>query len=274
MADYHLYISITNTIRKLNAPHIIGYCYSAGGPTSHGAHAPIVATTNLSGITNEQCDFLYPKHEEKFDSVLQLNSQLAELVYFHLSQGHFPITLGGDHSCAIGTWSGVSRHAGGPIGLIFIDAHLDAHTPKTSPSRNLHGMSIAHLLGHGHTELTQISHDKPKISHQHLVYIGTRDYEQEEFDFIQSLGVKIFTNEDVAKHGVEKILHSAYEIASSCPHGYGISIDMDAFDPNDTPGVTNPAPNGISLEQFLHCWQSKPFSKAPQALEVCEYMPH
>ena len=171
-------------------PHIIGYCYSAGGPTSHGAHAPIVATTNLSGITNEQCDFLYPKHEEKFDSVLQLNSQLAELVYFHLSQGHFPITLGGDHSCAIGTWSGVSRHAGGPIGLIFIDAHLDAHTPKTSPSRNLHGMSIAHLLGHGHTELTQISHDKPKISHQHLVYIGTRDYEQEEFDFIKALVLK------------------------------------------------------------------------------------
>jgi arginase len=127
--------------------------------------------------------------------VININRRLAALVATKLANGKLPVIVGGDHYCAIGTWSGV-RAALAPrqeFGLIWFDAHMDSHVPKTSPSGALHGMPLACLLGERLPALTTLAGAAPKLLPQHGCLIGVRSFEPDEQDLLQSLGVRDFS---------------------------------------------------------------------------------
>lgn len=190
-----------------------------------------------------------------------------------------PIVLGGDHSVAFGTWSGVitSLEAQGQFGLLWIDAHMDAHTPITSGQGkwggHFHGMPLAHLLGHGDKALCEIGSKKTKLKPKHVAMVGLRSYEPAEEALLRELGVTIFTMDDIAREGLPAVMKQALDIVSAAPKGWGISLDVDVFDPEDMPGVGTPEQNGIRTEEFLQCWSSLSLPSRPKALEIVEYIP-
>jgi arginase len=181
--------------------------------------------------------------------------------------------LGGDHSCAIGTWSGAASALQGPLGLIWVDAHLDSHTPESSPSKNIHGMPLATLLGYGDPTLTGIQNAKPKILPENVVLIGIRHYEPAEHELLSTLGVKIFYMEDITEMGLDAVMTSALAIITEKTEAFGISVDVDGIDPLDAPGVGYREPNGIPAFDLLKSLKLLIQNKAFIGAEIAEFNP-
>jgi arginase len=192
-----------------------------------------------------------------------------------VAQTHFPVVIGGDHSCAIGTWSGMADawRGQGDIGLIWIDAHLDSHTPATSDTHAPHGMPLAALLGHGDTRLTQLYGWVGKLKAAHVVVIGARSYESDEASLLNRLGVRVMDIDEVRARGMVACMVEAIAIVSRDTVGYGVTFDVDALDPCDAPGVGSPVENGIRLADALE--GLKRVANDPQLLgfELVEYNP-
>jgi arginase len=208
------------------------------------------------------------------ETISELCTRIAHRVESDLAAGKFPLVVGGDHSCAIGTWSGARRWLGGPLGLIWLDAHMDSHTFATSPSRALHGMPLAALLGYGDPSLTSIASSVPKLRPEHVCLLGVRSYEESEAALLKTLGVRVIGMDEVRRLGVPAALAAAMAVARNGTAGYGVSIDLDVLDPAEEPGVGSPAPNGIlcsELEQALRQLRDDP---AMLAMEIVEYNPH
>lgn len=214
-------------------------------------------------------------HKSKYEEVSRYCRRLRDTVAEVASRPGLPIIVGGDHSCAIGTWSGVAKRCQGPIGLLWVDAHLDSHTPNTSPSGAIHGMPLAVLLGHGDSKLLKLLPRKPLISPQHTVVVGVRSYEQGERDLLSALNVTVITIGELKKNPYQ-VLMKAYRKVASSPYGFGISVDMDAIDPKDAPAVSVPEPGGIAGKDLVHWFQSAAeltMTKRLKALEITEYNP-
>lgn len=190
-----------------------------------------------------------------------------------------PVVFGGDHAIAFGTWSGVitSLQAFGQFGLLWIDAHMDAHTPETCNTGkwggHWHGMPLAHLLGFGDEKLKSIGSKKPKIKAEHLVLVGPRSYEPAEEKLLREAGATIFNAKDIERVGLDAVMRQALEIVSAAPKGWGLSLDMDVFDPADMPAVGTPEPDGIGVAAFLQCWSALKLPSPPKAVEIVEYIP-
>lgn len=204
-----------------------------------------------------------------------LCATLADEVSTTIDKGKLPLVIGGDHSCAIGTWSGAAlalkKH--GPLGLVWIDAHMDSHTPETTPSGAIHGMPLAALLGYGAPELVNIAAFSPKILPAQLCLIGVRSFESGEAALLQRLGVRVFFMKEVKLRGIAAVMAEALAIAMHGTAGFGISIDLDAFSPEESPGVGTPVRHGLHhlvldkvLRGILHHPQLA-------ALELAEYNP-
>jgi arginase len=158
-----------------------------------------------------------------------------------LDGGAIPIVLGGDHSIAIGTFSGIASHfraRGEEIGLIWFDAHADINTPETSASGNIHGMPLAHLLGHGNEELANLEGYAPKLKPEYLAHIGARDVDPGERGIVHELGLRdrFFTMSDIDKRGMLACVEDAVAIASQAPGGFAVTFDVDMIDPRFAPG--------------------------------------
>jgi arginase len=183
--------------------------------------------------------------------------------------------FGGDHSSAMGTWSAVA-HANrdrGDIGLLWIDAHMDCHTPDTSKTQNIHGMPLAHLLGEGNPELVNLFDDKPAVRPENVCLIGIRSYQPEEKAMLERLGVTVFYMDDIHQYGIKNILEKAYAIVHQSTCGVGISIDLDAIDPSDAPGVSCPAVRGISGSDLVSGLEHLVLNQNFLGLEIAEYNP-
>lgn len=200
-------------------------------------------------------------------------NHLCEDVMATINKGCFPITIGGDHSMAIGTWSGVTTalNAQGEFGLIWFDAHMDAHTPQTSDSGAYHGMPLAHLLGYGNEELCSIGSSQPKISPAHLCLIGIRSYEEQEANLLKKLGVRIFYINEVKERGLEEVIQDAIKIVKNGTKGYGITIDVDAFDPSDAPATGTKEPDGLHADEAIKAFRLFKGDKDLKAVELAEY---
>ncbi|MBL0942121.1 MAG: arginase [Alphaproteobacteria bacterium] len=228
---------------------------------------------------------IYPQHKAAELDLNDVTLALFELVphienifqtvLSELNAQHFPVVLGGDHTMAIGTWSAVTYalNAVQNFGLIWIDAHMDAHTLKTSPSRAYHGMPIACLLGHGVPELVNIGGLGAKLRPEHIVQIGTRSFEEGEDKLLKYLGVKIFSMEEVQIRGVESIMEEALTIVTRGTKGFGLSIDLDGFDPDEAPGVGSPEANGLRKKEVLRVLPKLAKHSQFKAFEVSEFNP-
>ena len=200
--------------------------------------------------------------------------RLAQQVLAVVEQGGLPVVLGGDHSCAIGTWKGVASavRTRGPLGLIWIDAHMDAHTPETTPSGALHGMPLACLLGHGDPGLTALG-EGISLQPQHVCLIGVRSHESGEAALLRRLGVRIYFMHEVAQRGLKAVLREAVDEVTAGTAGFGVSIDLDALDPLDVPGVSTPVADGIGVGEMVAALAHVNAHPALAAIEIAEYNP-
>lgn len=215
-----------------------------------------------------------PQHSAT-QAVTEHSRQIANCVAEQLSQNELFAVLGGDHSCAIGTWNGVFQaRQGKPFGLIWVDAHMDSHTPHSSHSGALHGMPLACLLGFGPLSLTKLNNNQqgPALQPEHLCLVGVRSYEPEEAELLENLGVRIFSMAEIELRGMSTVMHEAIEIAKGAGE-FGVSIDLDAIDPQIAPAVSIPEPGGLKLDDLNELL--KPLAKTPGliGIEVAEFNP-
>jgi len=213
-----------------------------------------------------------PSAKEKFGIVARHNARLANAVAAAMAARELPVVLGGDHAIAIGTWGGVARGLQrAPFGLIWLDAHLDAHTAETTPSMNAHGMSAAVLLGHGLAEFLAVGGGV--LRPENLCYVGIRSYELGEWALLRRLGVRIFHMDEIAKRGLAAVMCDALAIARRGTAGFGLTIDLDGFDPEDVPGVGLPVPDGLRAAEA--CRVLRRLGRHPdlRAIEIVEYNP-
>jgi arginase len=176
----------------------------------------------------------------------------AELVLRTLESGKTPIVLGGDHSVAVGTVSGVAefyRRQSQSVGLIWIDAHTDINTPESSPSGNVHGMPLAAIMGLGLPELANIFGFCPKVAPENCVLVGIRDIDAVEKENVRKAGVEVFTMRDIDERGMRTVMEEALRLAGRGTAGYHISLDMDWIDPEDAPGVGTPVRGGATYRE-------------------------
>ncbi|HEY0566176.1 MAG TPA: arginase [Terriglobales bacterium] len=192
-------------------------------------------------------------HAKYLKEITKTCTSHAELVVKTLDEDMIPLVLGGDHSVAAGTVSGVAeyyRREGEKIGLIWIDAHSDINTPDTSPSGNVHGMPLAAILGIGVPDLSNIFGWAPKVDPENVVIVGVRDIDANERENIRRSGVtEIYTMRDIDERGMRTVMEEALRTAGRGTCGYHISLDMDWIDPEDAPGVGTPVRGGATYRE-------------------------
>lgn len=212
-------------------------------------------------------------HGDILRTVTSLCHQLADAAGQLTVSGQPFGIVGGDHSCAIGTWNGTRRALNGSLGLLWIDAHMDAHTPASSRTGALHGMPLACLLGYGDPALTALDSRSPVLRPQDVCLIGARSYEPEERNLLDSLGVRVFPMAEITAQGLEAVITEARAQVMADTVAYGISIDLDAVDPADAPGVGTPEDGGIPGSELVATLARMPRALAPMALEIAELNP-
>lgn len=202
--------------------------------------------------------------------------KLAALVEGIMDAQKFPLVLGGDHSIAVGTVSGVaaSLHKRGErMGLIWIDAHADMNTPESSPSGNVHGMPLACCIGHGPRELTHIRDFAPKVEGRNVALIGIRDVDIRERDIVRRSGVSPFTMRDIDERGLRNVMERAIAVARDGTAGFHLSLDMDVVDPHEAPGVGTPVRGGMTYREAHLAMEMICDSNSMLSMEVVEVNP-
>ncbi len=191
-------------------------------------------------------------HAKYLKEITETCSKEAELVVKTLEGGAIPIVLGGDHSIAMGTVSGVAefyRRKNQRIGLLWIDAHTDINTPDSSPSGNVHGMPLGAIMGLFPSPLTDLYGFSPKVQPQNCVLVGIRDVDNFERENIRKSGVHVFTMRDIDERGMRTVMEEALRLAGRGTVGYHVSLDLDWIDPEDAPGVGTPVWGGATYRE-------------------------
>jgi len=203
-------------------------------------------------------------------------THLANLILEILEQGRTPLVLGGDHSIAVGTVSGMAesfRRHGRKIGLLWFDAHADFNTPEISPSGNVHGMPMASIMGYGPMELTHIFGFSPKIQPQHAVMIGIREVDIQEREMVKKSGVRVFTMKDIDRRGIGSVMDEALSIVTHGTDGYAVTLDADFLDPYESPGVATPVRGGADYREAHLAMEMIADTKQMASFEITEINP-
>jgi arginase len=185
-------------------------------------------------------------------AIVDVCRELADETESAVKEGFVPLTLGGDHSLAAGSVAGVASafyDRGERVGLIWLDAHADLHTPESSETGNIHGMPLAHLLGHGDSELSSISRARPAVLAKNVALVGIRDLDPSEKQHVAQYGVRAFTMREIDERGLKAVMSDAIAIALSGTEGIHLSCDLDWLDPYEAPGVGTPVPGGATFRE-------------------------
>lgn len=205
------------------------------------------------------------QHAKRISGVLTMLERVSEEVNRTLKNEEFPIVLAGDHSTAAGTIAGIKlAYPKLKLGVIWIDAHADLHTPYTTPSGNVHGMPIAISMAEDNIEskvnkpdqetinywyqLKNVGGISPKVTPKDIVYINVRDTEKQEDYLIKKFGIKNFTTTEIRRKGVEKVAIEALALIDHCDIIY-VSFDVDCMDASISKGTGTPVPNGITEKE-------------------------
>ncbi len=230
-----------------------------------------------------------PQYAKRINGILAIYERVASQISQTLKKNNFPIVLAGDHSTAGGTIAGIKMaYPKSRLGVIWIDAHADIHSPYTSPSGNMHGMPIAVSLNEDNmankmnkpdkdtvdlwNRLKKIGGIAPKISYSDLVYIGVRDVEPEETYLLKKHKIKTFTTAEVKRNGVEKIARDALAHLSGCNLIY-VSFDVDSMDSSISKGTGTPVRNGITEKEAGSLCVRLIQNEKVCCFEICEVNP-
>src|ERR1043165_3091321 len=217
-----------------------------------------------------------PKPDDKakyLAEIYEACERLASETESIIDANELPITIGGDHSIAIGSLAGVVkafRKRNERLGLIYFDAHADMNTPDTTPSGNIHGMPLAALLGYGVPELVNVGGFAPKFDPRVCAHVGARDLDPGERELIRRLGMRFFTMREIDERGLAVCVDDAIEIASQGSGGYAVTFDVDVLDPGDAPGSGTLVRGGLSYREAHLAMEKIAEAGGMQSLEVVE----
>lgn len=195
-----------------------------------------------------QLPLIFTDNAKHLAEVIDISSQLGERVSHFVAGGDFPLVLGGDHSISIGTIAGLADHYA-RLGVIWFDAHSDLNTEETSPSGNIHGMSLGISLGRGIASLTTVRGIHPKIKPEHVAIIGARSLDPGEKAYIRSLGIACYTMHDIDRLGIASVMDKVTEQMRETTDGVHVSFDIDSVDPQEAPGTGTPVKGGLSYRE-------------------------
>ena len=237
-----------------------------------------IKVADLGNVTVEQPESAHPglKNARYLRQIAATCRELAERVEAAADKGMFPLVLGGDHSVAVGTVSGMAeslRKKNQRLGVIWVDAHSDMNTPKSSPSGNVHGMPLACLMGYGPKELTGLYGYSPKVDSKNVVLVGIRDVDLTERENVRRSGVTVYTMRDVDERGMRTVMQEAILRASDGTGGLHLSLDMDGVDPDEAPGVGTPVRGGLSYREAHLAMEILCDSGLLRSMEVVEVNP-
>ena len=210
------------------------------------------------------------KYEERLIPIREACEKAYKMGEEAIRNGEIPLFLGGDHSAAIGSIGGVT--AAKPCGLIWVDAHGDFNTPETSASQNIHGMALAVLLGMGSEQLVNVGRPGAKIAAENVIMIGVRDLDGKEKQLLANSGCTVFTMRDVDELGMHAVLRKALKKLEHIPTIH-LSLDMDAMDPKEAPGVGTPSPGGLTYREAQLIMETLCDSGKLQSADVMEANP-
>lgn len=208
--------------------------------------------------------------------IADVAEQLRGRVESALERGNLPITIGGDHSLAIGSIQGANGYfskKNQKLGLIWIDAHADLNTPESSPSGNLHGMPLAAILGMGHPELLAIGGNFPRVDVRNVALIGIRTLDADEKEICKRSGIQYFTMREIDERGISTVLKDAIACASDGTAGIHVSFDLDGVDPLYAPGVSTPVIGGLSYREVHLIMETVHDTGLMSSLDVVELNP-
>lgn len=204
------------------------------------------------------------------DEIIRVVSELAEVVADIERRGAMALVLGGDHSIAVGTLAGICR-AGRRPGVIWIDAHGDMNTPETTPSGNVHGMPLAIAAGLVQDDRFPAAL-RGSVDGRHAVLLATRHVDGDERDNIKRAGVTAITMADIDRLGMAGAMEQAIGIASR-GDGIHLSLDMDAIDPDEAPGVGTPVRGGLTYREAQLAMEMLAASGKLRSIEIAEVNP-
>ena len=210
------------------------------------------------------------------DEILVVCENLAAETRAVLESGATPLVIGGDHSIAMGTVSGASAYfkgQGKKLGLIWFDAHGDMNLPESSPSGNIHGMPLAHLLGKGDEQLSSILGAHPAVAPENVALIGIRDIDDIEREIINESGISAFTMYDIDKLGMGEVCRRALEVVNDGTAGFHISFDLDGCDPEVIPGSGTLVPGGVNFREAHFLLEECAGNGRMTSMEVVELNP-
>jgi len=248
-----------------------------GGPHMLRHSGIVGALTRQHGLLLNWQLVLEPhKGLEKEAALRELFHNISHQVQVLVKRQRPFVFMGGDHACAMGVWGGVlsAMQRRRDLGLIWIDAHMDAHTYHTSDSGNIHGMPVAALLGQANARLANIYGHHPFLDPSRLVLIGVRSYEKAEQQLLKSLGVQVYDMARIRQSGgLQVVLRRVLARMRSHCRRYGVTIDLDAMDPRDAPGVGVPVAGGLSGATLCRTLKGLGSDPALVGLEIAEFNP-
>jgi len=207
---------------------------------------------------------------KNLSAITNFNHGLASKISLHTkNQNDFLLTIGGDHSMAIGSLAGIT--AGRKIGLIWIDAHCDAHTPKTTYTGWIYGMPLAIICGMGEQQLLNLGWRIPMVDPHKVCVFGTRYYEPEEITNLRQLGVTIITMDEIISQGVGKSMQKALKTISSGVDSIHVSFDLDSVDEYYAPGVSEPCHGMFTYRELTYIMSRLAQTKLCKSMDICEY---
>jgi arginase len=237
---------------------------------------------------------IYQKNTNSFaqriEHVAEQCNRVCDAVANSLQKNFFPIVLSGDHSSALGTISGIKKaYPNKKLGVIWIDAHADIHSPYTSPSGNIHGMPLAAALGldHHHIQVNEISDDTiihwtnlknigvngPKLTPNHLVYLGLRDFEAAEKEVIEAASISNYTVEQLREQGIQNIINDTIKQLEDTDYFY-VSFDVDSMDCDQISfGTGTPVKSGFLPDEINQILQQLVSTNKVICLEIAEINP-
>jgi arginase len=234
------------------------------GHTVHDIGNLVIPQPESQPLGNPKLKYLEP--------IVQVVEELASIVTSTLQAGEFPLSLGGDHSIALGSVSGVaSVHR--DVGVLWVDAHADFNTEQTTPSGNIHGMILAALAGLGNNRLTHIGGWGPKLNTQTIVIVGARDLDVGEQELLRAHAIHVFTMSTIDTLGIFTVMQEAIALAGQQHNRIHLSLDMDALDPKEAPGVGTPVRGGLSYREAHLAMELVADSGKLSSMDVVEVNP-
>ncbi|WP_254862757.1 arginase [Halovivax gelatinilyticus] len=234
--------------------------------------------------TEDDGDLFVPRAEERdstdesgsienarfIDEVRDACEHLGDRVEETISDGIFPLVLGGDHSISIGTMHGASRDA--DIGVLWFDAHADLNTPSTSPSGNVHGMPLAAALGYDEFESLSWS-NAPGVDEESVAYVGLRSVDDGEREMIHDSEITAFTMADIDERGITAVVEDALSVVTNETDGIHVSLDLDWLDPSSAPGVGTPVRGGATYREAHSALETVAEHGSLRSMDVVEVNP-